>query len=783
MRQDIARYAYGAKRMRNFLPTMQGPVRKRPGAMFRGEVSKSAAKHWLVPFVFSQTDKVMLELGDSTLRFYGPTGQAVEASKPVTAATNASPGVFTITSHGWANGDELFCPGFAGMSGIAGRNFRVANATTHTFTLTDLYGVPIATTAVGTFTSGSFQRIYQIATPWPASALTAADGSLALSWVQSGDTLVMCLKGYKPQRLTRTAPTAWTLADAEFTGGPFKTVPPAQTVTVYASAATGTGIDVIASANSFVAGHVGGLILIEKALTEIVTSWEPGKAVTTGAVRRSQGHYYESLNSATTGAIVPSHTEGSRFDGDTGVNWQYLHSGYGWAKITQLVNATTVKADVISRIPSGAVGSGNTTTRWAVGAWSDAEGWPTHVAFFRERLVMGRGTQIWGSVPADFFDFSQRDAGLITADSAFDLDIRTGRNDSIQWMMPTTDLLVGTAGGEMSVGELSNSEPLGPSNVGALAGPGFGARQVQPVKINDSAFYVHIAGAKLRELRFAYETDGYVSLDRTAFADHIAKGRIVQLAAVQEDDSLVWAACANGELIAMSFEREHELLAWHKHPIGGNGVVESIAAMPSEDGLRDELWLIVRRTINGQTKRHVESLSRHWDGDAGDDPRTMTYSDSSLSYFGPALSTLNGLHHLEGQIVQIWADGARQADQAVVGGAITLTSAASFVSAGLGYEAVLESMPLGQPSRMKRLARAYVRVADTIGLHFAGGDGLETEVVFRDGGLSPDQPTPPSTAVHDLDSAGSAQRETTWTLSHKSPSACTILGLVAEIEQ
>ena len=68
-------------------------------------------------------------------------------------------------------------------------------------------------------------------------------------------------------------------------------------------------------------------------------------------------------NTATTGTITPTHTEGARYDGDNGVQWQYLHSGYGWGEITGFTSTTVVDFTVISRIPADAVGSGNASTR------------------------------------------------------------------------------------------------------------------------------------------------------------------------------------------------------------------------------------------------------------------------------------------------------------------------------------------------------------------------------------------------------------------------------------
>ena len=69
-------------------------------------------------------------------------------AKTITAITKASPGVLTSNSHGFSNGDEVYIVSVGGMVELNGRNYRVANSSTNTFTLTDLYGVAINTTSV-----------------------------------------------------------------------------------------------------------------------------------------------------------------------------------------------------------------------------------------------------------------------------------------------------------------------------------------------------------------------------------------------------------------------------------------------------------------------------------------------------------------------------------------------------------------------------------------------------------------------------------------------------------
>jgi hypothetical protein len=75
--------------------------------------------------------------GDGT----GVTEQAI-ASQTITAATDASPNVYTLTSHGFSNGDFVFISGETGSTTANGLRI-IASKTDNTFQLTDPAGTAI----------------------------------------------------------------------------------------------------------------------------------------------------------------------------------------------------------------------------------------------------------------------------------------------------------------------------------------------------------------------------------------------------------------------------------------------------------------------------------------------------------------------------------------------------------------------------------------------------------------------------------------------------------------
>jgi hypothetical protein len=223
------------------------------------------------------------------------------------------------------------------------------------------------------------------------------------------------------------------------------------------------------------------------------------------------------------------------------------------------------------------------------------------------------------------------------------------------------------------------------------------------------------------------------------------KSGIVDMAYQSEPYSILWCVLADGSLVALTYDAEQDVRAWHRHPIGGNGVVEAVATMPAPDSGRDEVWIIVKRTINGTIARFVEYLEKPWEqGDAQSD---VFYVDAGATYSGPAATTISGLDYLEGQTVQVVVNGAAHPDRIVVGGQISLQVAGTKVQVGLQSSAQWISMRLESGAfngtsqgKLKRTSRAAMRFIDTIGGFYGMENGPLDEFEFRDPATPMDGP-------------------------------------------
>lgn len=672
-RVDFAKYGSGCKVLDNFIGTVQGPAKQRPGNRYVAEVKDSAKRTWLTPFEVSVSAAYVVEVGDQYMRFFAQHGRLEVAGTPV-----------------------------------------------------------------------------EVTTPYLQADLFNTDLTCRLRTAQSGDFLYVCHGSYETRTLTRPTATSFAMTVYRPEGGPFKNQNSDDVTTVYASAETGTGITLTSNASIFLAGHVGELFFLEGKKVNAVAAWEVAKAITAGNRRRSDGKTYEALNSATTGTIKPVHTTGALFDGDTGVQWEFRDPGYGYVRITAAAG-TTATADVLARLPSQAVGAPNATTRWAHGAWSDEEGWPTDVAFFRERLWFGRGNQYWASVASDFNDFSARNpSGEVTTDQAISGTLASGKLNSIQWMLADKELLIGTAGGEFSIGELSNGSPIGPGNVRVRSQSTYGSRAIVPVQAGATTIFIQRAGRKVREITYDSFNGTYTSNDRTALSSHITASGIVDMDYAQEPDSVIWCARADGRLISFTWNAEQNVWGWHGHTFGGTGLAESVAVIPSPDLARNEPWMIVKRTINGTTKRYVEFQERSWE--TGDPPEDAFYVDSGATYIGPAVTVISDLGYLEGQTVSILADGAPHPARTVRNAQITLQDEGSVVHVGLGMRARVCTMRIEAGAsdgtaqgKTKRIHKAVFRFDNTSTGAYGPDEANLDDFTFRTASDPMDQPVPPYT--------------------------------------
>ena len=281
------------------------------------------------------------------------------------------------------------------------------------------------------------------------------------------------------------------------------------------------------------------------------------------------GPYLDKNTSSTT--MTPSGTSGSvtiTASTNTFVSTdvgRLVRIGDGHAKITAYSSTTSVSVTTTTDFANT-----NANADWYLGAWCSAKGYPKTVSFFEQRLVFGGSTYypqtIWASESGFYEKF---DTGAGDPADAFIYTIAANKVNTIRWLAPARDLIVGTAGGEFKVGKPAG-EPLQPDNVQITQQTTYGGYTTQPIQIGNAVLFLQRQRKKIREFSYRFEDDAYLAPDMTLLAEHITGNGIVDVDYAQEPESIYWAVREDGTLLGMTYQREEDVIAWHRHIIGGS---------------------------------------------------------------------------------------------------------------------------------------------------------------------------------------------------------------------
>lgn len=589
---------------------------------------------------------------------------------------------------------------------------------------------------------------YEVAVPY------AAAEAPALSLQQSYDRQYIDHASYPPGYLSRTGAATFAYGVSVLKNGPFKDQNTDEAVTITASGVTGS-VTITASSAIFEAGHVGALFEIRAKDYSDVPAWEPGmKLVTIGAKCRSDGKVYQAATAGTTGSIVPTHDEGTYWDGlgkndllndkgPYGVKWTFLYERSGVVQITAVGSGTSATATVKRRLADSVTSVA--THRWAHQAFSAAEGWPSIVLHWGGRQVHIKDFELVGSVVGDFgggnVNFDTRDSSDRTAtDLAFRRAIAT--EDPPLWAVGDRKILIGTASRELAIGPVNPSAAVAGDNISAEPQSFYGSQLVQPVQIGVQTIFVERGGRRLRQANYEFSSDRYEPRDMTAAARHITSSGVVQLAYQRVPYALLYGIRGDGQIIAHADTRL-EMKGFARVVLGGDAKAISGVSIVGADGVTDELWLLVERTRADGVKREIWRQT-NW-RELGAEAAESFYVDGGTRIEAAGGQThFSGFTHFAGQAIAVLVDGAVVPGIEVDGsGEFDLPAASvpatDFVAVvGLGYTARAVTLPPEVKTRngtmqglRQRLVKVVARLLETMGLTAGSPSGRAQELVDR----------------------------------------------------
>lgn len=324
------------------------------------------------------------------------------------------------------------------------------------------------------------------------------------------------------------------------------------------------------------------------------------------------------------------------------------------------------------------------------------------------------------------------------ADDRISLEAVTADADRIIHAVSLDSLILFTRSAELRV-FTQNSDALSPDSVAVRPQSYVGSNNVQPLICNSNVLYAASRGGHLRSLNFSYAAQGYASGDLSLVCPHLFDSKdITDLALSKAPVQVAWAVSSDGHLLALTYYPEQEVAAWSM--LETSGEFESCCVV--SEGAEDHLYVVVKRSVNGNERRYIERLEYYNVPKSAEDFRQLdSFVDAVWTKSNTAgETTLTGLEHLEGMEVTAVCDGVEYGGLRVQGGRVTVpTGAFSRAMVGLPYVCRVTTVPLAAAAgtsslqgHVKNPSRVYLRCRHDGDLFVGDAQSQELWPVKRD---------------------------------------------------
>ena len=490
--------------------------------------------------------------------------------------------------------------------------------------------------------------------------------------VQSSDVLTLVHPNYAPRELRRLGATQWTLTSISFV--PAVSSPTGVAVVasfgerfnIVSISLASPGSIVCSSAHQFVKGDsvyisgVGGMTQLttgfyvvnsEGTAALTVKDYTTGVPVntttytpyTSGGKIEYGTKIFDILNYYVVTAIAANGVDESLASSSVSVtNNLYVNGAFN--TITWSTVAGAIRYNIY-KIQSGLYGYiGQTqalsftddniapdmgiTTPVVETVFNSANNYPGAVSYFEQRRVFAGTTyapqQLWMTRSGTESDMSYHLP--VKDDDRISFKVASREANTIRHIVPLQQLMLLTSAAEWRVSPV-NSDAITPTTISVRPQSYIGANNVQPSIINNSMVYCAARGGHIRELGYSWQSNGYITGDLSLRAAHLFDNyEISDMCYSKSPHPIIWFISSTGYLLGLTYVPEQQIGAWHWHDT--DGTFESCANVA--EGAEDHVYVVVKRTVNGNSVRYVERMS----SSAFDSLDDCFFVDSGLTYDG-----------------------------------------------------------------------------------------------------------------------------------------------------
>ena len=435
--------------------------------------------------------------------------------------------------------------------------------------------------------------VYEVPSPYLEAEL------FDVHYVQSADVMTLVHPNHAPKELRRLGATKWELKTIDF-GSPLP-APTGVTVTPYTPSSTSTNADTFED-HEYVVTAVGTNLSDESSQSAV--------GQTSAGATPTNNIFVTGATNTITWTAVTGATRYRVYKNQGGI-----YGFLGETTTTTIVD-NNIAPDFAKTPPiheNDFVGTGN---------------YPGAVSYFEQRRVFA-GTN---NAPQDIWmtasgTESNMSFGLPIKDNdRIEFRVAAREANTIRHIVPLTNLLMLTGSAEWRITSV-NSDAITPTSISVKPQSYVGANNAQPVIVNNSLVYGAARGGHVRELGYNWQANGFITGDLSLRAPHLFDNlTITDMAFSKAPIPIVWFISSNGKLLGLTYVPEQQLGAWHQHDT--DGTFESVACV--SEGNDDVTYAVIKRTINGQSKRYIERMG------------TRLFPTQRDSFFLDAGATYNG---------------------------------------------------------------------------------------------------------------------------------------------
>jgi len=459
---------------------------------------------------------------------------------------------------------------------------------------------------------------------------------------------------------------------------------------------------------------------------------------------------------------------------------------YGVATIDTVTDAQNVVATVTTDMPETTA-----AISWQESAFSSYQGYPRTIALFDNRLLFA-GTK---KKPQAFFysginSYDDFLAATTLADAPFYVETLSDDQSSVQWITAQRELFVGTASVEGVLTTRKQDEAQSAENLPIVRwNEAMGSAHRAALPLRDSLLILQRGRTTLNMMAYSLEKDGYTGEEVSLLCPNIFSSGILQMTHMREPYTGAHVVTEDGTICHMIYEPKLQVTGWCKFTTQG-GTFESIQSLPSsiDDATlwgsttdEDDLWCVVKRTVNGTTRRHIERFTTgNTAKQEANDADNLYYLDAAVKVTGSGLTTVTGLDHLEGETVCVLADGIK-GSYVVSSGSITLSVAADTVVVGLPITSTFEPFDLetGESvGKRKQLYQSKLLVWKSLGGSIASDGEDYQDLIYHVAGETMDESVPLKDGYMEIFHESAHSRQKYWRIQHDEPHPFTLQAVV-----